>query len=465
MISKKLRRERRAWYFYDFANSAFSATVITVFLGPYLTEIARGAADSNGNVDVFGLGVPADSLYPWAISLSVIVQIFVFPVVGAIADHTRNRAGFLGILAYIGALATMALYLVGSGDYLLGSFLLIVANVAFGASIVVYNAFLPDLAGPNERDSVSSRGWALGFFGGGLLLVLNLFLYLQADSFGVSTDQAIRLSLLSAGAWWALWSIVPITGLRNVRNPTAVAADEELATSTRLPETGTLNELPTQSWASAIGERLGDLWQTAKESRKYPQTLKFLVAFLLYNDGIQTVIALSGTYALLELGLAESEIVTAVMVVQVTAVGGALALGYLAGKVGSSRVILASLVVWTIALVIAYRTPAGEPLAFAAIAGLIGFVLGGSQALSRSLFSQMIPRDKEAQYFGVYEIADRGTAWIGTAVFGIGIAITGSYRTSILVLVVFFILGGLVLWRTNIRQAIAESGNPQPNKV
>jgi UMF1 family MFS transporter len=193
--------------------------------------------------------------------------------------------------------------------------------------------------------------------------------------------------------------------------------------------------------------------------------LKFLVAFLLYNDGIQTVIALSGTYALLELGLAESEIVTAVMVVQVTAVGGALALGYLAGKVGSSRVILGSLVVWTIALVIAYRTPAGEPLAFAAIAGLIGFVLGGSQALSRSLFSQMIPRDKEAQYFGVYEIADRGTAWIGTAVFGIGIAITGSYRTSILVLVVFFILGGLVLWRTNIRQAIAESGNPQPNKV
>jgi UMF1 family MFS transporter len=153
------------------------------------------------------------------------------------------------------------------------------------------------------------------------------------------------------------------------------------------------------------------------------------------------------------------------MVVQFAAIFGALALGYLAGKVGSSRVILGSLVIWVIALVIAYYTPVGAPLAFASVAGLIGFVLGGSQALSRSLFSQMIPRDKEAQYFGVFEIANRGTAWVGTAVFGIGIALTGSYRTSILVLVVFFILGGLLLWRTNIRAAIAEVGNPQPAKV
>jgi len=446
-----LKRQRRAWYFYDFANSSFSATVITVFLGPYLTEIARNSADANGNVALFGLNVPADSLYPWAISASVIVQVFTFPLVGAIADHMRNRAVLLGVFAYAGSLATMALYLVGPNGYVLGAVLLVFANVAFGASIVVYNAFLPDIAGPNERDEVSSRGWAFGFLGGGILLIFNLVLYLQAENFGVAQDQAVRISLLSAGAWWALWSIIPITGLRNVRNPGLV--DDSLS------------ELPTTTWTSAVGARLGELWQTAKEARKYPQTLKFLAAFLLYNDGIQTVIALSGTYALLELSLAESEIVGAVMVVQFTAVFGALALGYLAGKVGSSRVILGSLVVWVIALVIAYYTPAGTPIAFAAVAGLIGFVLGGSQALSRSLFSQMIPRDKEAQYFGVFEIANRGTAWIGTAVFGIGIALTGSYRTSILVLVVFFILGGLLLWRTNIRAAIAEVGNPQPEKV
>jgi UMF1 family MFS transporter len=446
-----LKRQRRAWYFYDFANSSFSATVITVFLGPYLTEIARDSADANGNVALFSFNVPADSLYPWAISASVIVQVFTFPLVGAIADHIRNRAALLGLFAYAGSLATMALYLVGPDDYLFGSVLLVFANVAFGASIVVYNAFLPDLAGPNERDEVSSRGWALGFLGGGILLIFNLILYLQAESFGVAQDQAVRISLLSAGAWWALWSIIPVTGLRNVRNPSLASGPPENS--------------PTTTWVGAVGGRLAELWQTAKEARKYPQTLKFLAAFLLYNDGIQTVIALSGTYALLELSLAESEIVGAVMVVQFAAIFGALALGYLAGKVGSSRVILGSLVVWVIALVIAYYTPAGAPLAFAAVAGLIGFVLGGSQALSRSLFSQLIPRDKEAQYFGVFEIANRGTAWIGTAVFGIGIALTGSYRTSILVLVVFFILGGLLLWRTNIRAAIAEVGNPQPAKV
>jgi UMF1 family MFS transporter len=446
-----LKRQRRAWYFYDFANSSFSATVITVFLGPYLTEIARDSADANGNVPLFGLNVPADSLYPWAISASVIVQVFTFPLVGAIADHIRNRAALLGLFAYAGSLATMALYLVGPNGYLLGSVLLVFANVAFGASIVVYNAFLPDIAGPNERDKVSSRGWALGFLGGGILLIFNLFLYLQAESFGVAQDQAVRISLLSAGAWWALWSIIPVTGLRKVRNP-GVA-------------NGLTEDSPTTTWVGAVGGRLAELWQTAKEARKYPQTLKFLAAFLLYNDGIQTVIALSGTYALLELSLAESEIVGAVMVVQFAAIFGALALGYLAGKVGSSRVILGSLVIWVIALVIAYYTPVGAPLAFASVAGLIGFVLGGSQALSRSLFSQMIPRDKEAQYFGVFEIANRGTAWVGTAVFGIGIALTGSYRTSILVLVVFFILGGLLLWRTNIHAAIAEVGNPQPAKV
>jgi len=203
------RREQRAWYVYDWASSAFSTTVVTVFLGPYLIEVAEAAADARGYVHPLGLQLRPGSVYPVAVAASVLLSVLLMPIVGAVADRTQRKRELLGLFAYIGAFATMGLYFLGGERYLLGVALFVVANVAFSVAIVVYNAFLPEIALPDQRDRVSSRGWALGYAGGLLVLAANLVLFLAHDAFGVSEAHAVRISLFSAGAWWALFTLVP----------------------------------------------------------------------------------------------------------------------------------------------------------------------------------------------------------------------------------------------------------------
>jgi UMF1 family MFS transporter len=432
---------RRSWYLYDWANSAFSTTVIALFIGPYLTSIAENSADASGLISIWGLDMRPGSLYPYAISFSVLMQVFILPIVGGVADRIKSRNGLLSVFAYIGSFSTICLYFVKDGRFALGAFLLIVANISFGAALVVANSYIPDLASPDQRDTVSSRGWAAGYAGGGLLLILNIILYAGYESFGVTQAEAVRISMMSAGIWWALFTIVTVRGLRSLNRPVGAVGSEALT----------------------IGFK--ELKTTIKDIRKYPETLKFLIAYLFYNDGIQTVIAISGTYAILELELTEISLVIAILIVQITAISGALLMAKLSNRIGAKRVILITLVIWTLMVVITYGLPAGQQNPYLVIAAGIGFVLGGSQALSRSLYSQVIPRAQEAQYFSFYEISERGTSWLGTLAFGIAFGLTGSYRQSVLFIIAFFVIGGLLLLRVNIRQAITESGNPQPKVV
>jgi UMF1 family MFS transporter len=432
---------RRSWYLYDWANSAFSTTVISLFIGPYLTSVAESGADASGMISLWGLDMRPGSLYPYAVSFSVFAQVFLLPIVGGIADRIKSRNGLLAVFAYIGSISTMFLYFVKDGRYALGAFLLIVANLSFGAALVVANSYLQDLAAPDKRDTVSSRGWAFGYAGGGLLLLLNLVLYAGYESFGVTQGEAVRISLMSAGVWWAIFTIITVRGLRSLNRPVGAVGSQALTAGFK------------------------ELKVTLKDVRKYPETLKFLIAYLFYNDGIQTVIAISGTYAILELKLTEISLVFAILLVQITALIGALLLGRLSNSIGAKKVILLTLVIWTVMVIVTYALPAGQQNPYLVIAAGIGFVLGGSQALSRSLYSQVIPRSREAQYFSFYEISERGTSWLGTFAFGVAFGLTGSYRQSVLLIIAFFIVGGLLLLRVNIRQAITESGNPQPTVV
>lgn len=194
-------REQRGWYLYDWANSAFATTVIALFLGPYITVLAKAAADSQGFIHPLGIKMDARSYRSYLIALSVILQVIFLPVVGAIADYGRRKKHCLGATAYLGALATVAMFFLHGNQYLLGGALFLVANVSFGASIVVYNSFLPEIAPPEQRDAVSSRDWGIGYLGGGLLLALNLVLYLNAERIGLSDAMAVRISLSSAGIW------------------------------------------------------------------------------------------------------------------------------------------------------------------------------------------------------------------------------------------------------------------------
>ena len=202
--------EQRGWYFYDWANSAFSTTVVSVFLGPYLTAVARAAADSNGYVFPLGIPVRADAFFPYLISFSVLLQVLILPVMGAIVDYTHLKKRLMAIFAYLGASATLGLYFVQGDTYLLGGTLFLVANLSFGAALVCYNAFLPEIAGPEERDRVSSVGWALGYLGGGLLLLANLLLFTLRDRIGLDSGSAVRISLASAGLWWGIFTLLPL---------------------------------------------------------------------------------------------------------------------------------------------------------------------------------------------------------------------------------------------------------------
>ena len=436
------RREQVGWYFYDWANSAFSTTVITVFLGPYLTAITQNAADANGFVHPLGIPILADSFFPYMVSLSVVLQVFFLPVLGAIADYSHLKKTLMGTFAYVGALATLGMYFLQGDRYLLGGGLFLLANLSFGASIVFYNAFLPEISAPDDRDRVSSQGWAMGYLGGGILLVINLaFVQFLAEGGGISTGDAVRISLASAGIWWAIFTLIPLIRLR-----------------TRRP----MKSLPAGKGYLSIGFQ--QLRHTLRQLPTYPHTMLFLIAYLLYNDGIQTIIAMSTLFGSRELGLATGDLVTLILMVQFIAFFGALAFGYLARWIGSRRAIMLSLVIWLGVSVYCYAILQTK-LQFFIMGGVIAIVLGGSQALSRSLFSLMIPQGQEAEYFSLYEISERGTSWLGPLLFGLVLQNTGSYRSAILSIAIFFTLGLGLLIFVNVRRAIVESGNIAPEKV
>jgi UMF1 family MFS transporter len=430
------RGEQVGWYFYDWANSAFSTTVVSVFLGPYLTAITKAAADSQGFVYPLGIAVLADSFFPYMVSLSVVLQVFFLPLLGAIADYSNWKKPMWASFAYIGATATTALYFVEGERYWLGGLLFLLANLSFGASLVFYNAFLPEIATMQERDKVSSQGWALGYLGGGLLLGLNLLFYqLGAVWLGLATGQAVRICLASAGLWWAIFALLPLRRLRS---------------------RGVAKPLPAGENLFSVGFR--QLGHTLRQLGRYRQTTLFLVAYLLYNDGIQTVIALASQFGAQELQMETGALVRLILMVQLVAFFGALGFGRLANWIGAKRSIILSLVIWLGTVVYAYGLlrNAGQ---FFALGAVIALVLGGSQALSRSLFSLLIPRGQEAEYFSLYEISERGTSWLGPLLFGLSLQWTQSYRVAILSVAIFLAAGLFLLPLVDIRRAVREADN------
>ena len=431
-------REQRGWYVYDWANSAFYTTVVAVLLGPYLTEIAKAAADANGNVPFFGLRVAAQSVWPYSVSLSVFLQVFVLPIVGAYADYGHRKRELLGALTLIGASTTIALYLVEGTSFMMGVLLYLLANLAYGCCITVYNSFLPEIAPPEQRDSVSARGWAIGYLGGGLLLLINLWMYSNAEKLGMTGLQAVRVGLASAGVWWLVFSIIPMVTLRN-------------QIPSKAPEAG----------QSAVGAAIKQLLHPLGQLKRYPQTLLFLVAYLVYNDAIQTVFAMSSQFGSEELKMSTADLTQAVLMVQFVAFGGAMAFNWVAGWLGSRRTIMLTLAIWIFAVALMYFWVYSVKQFYIA-AAIVAMVMGGSQALSRSLFSFMIPKGQEAEYYSVYEISDKGTSWLGPLFFGAALSMTHNFRIAIVSLIVFFLAGLVLLSRVDVKQAALEAGNEPP---
>ena len=440
------RKEIFGWLMYDWANSVFFTTVLGVLIGEYITSLAQKAVGENGAViSLAGYDlVTAKSLFSYSVGLSVFLQVFFLPVMGAIADYTHLKKTFMAFFCYLGSLACCLLFFITGHTYLLGCVFFIVANLSAGASVVFYNSYLPDITTEDRRDKVSSWGFALGYVSGSLVLLANLIFLKNAEGFGVSVDLAVRICLLVSGLWWAGFSVITFAYLHR-RQPVRT-----------LPE-------GKHYITAGIGELVG----TFRELGRLKQTLLFLVAYLIYNDGIQTVITSASIFLSQELFVArgletdKTVLVIAFLIAQVVGIFGAIAFERIAHFTNAKTAILLSLIIWSAIVVYAYGYLESLTQAYI-MSGAIGFVLGGSQALSRSLFSQMIPTGRESSFFGIYEISERGTSWIGPIVFGLVAQLTNSYRPAILALVAFFVVGSFILAFVDTQRAIDEAGNELP---
>ncbi len=434
---------------FDWADHAFFTLVLGVLVGDYITTLAQKAVGENGVViAIAGYDlVTAKSLFSYSVAASVFLQIFFLPVLGAVADYTHLKKTFLGVFCYLGAFCVALMFFVQEDLYLLGSFLFIVANLSAGASIVFFNSYLPDITTEDRRDQVSSWAFAAGYLGGFMTLIFGAAFMYSHDTFGITIEMAKRICFFGAGVWWGGFAIFTFIFLKR-RQPIRTAPEgQHYITAGFIELQGTFIEL-----------------------FKLKNTLKFLIAYLLYNDGIQTVIAMSAVFLSQELYVAKELepdpwfLFIAFMIAQAVAFVGALIFERIAHFTTTKTAILISLIIWCGIVIYGYAFLNNITEAYI-MSGAIGFVLGGSQALSRSLFSQMIPAGRESAFFGIYAISERGTSWLGPLVFGLVAQLTNSYRPAILALIVFFVVGSLVLLFTNTTQAIREAGNTPPEEA
>jgi UMF1 family MFS transporter len=417
------RRTIDAWCMYDWANSAFATTVMAALFPPFFRSLARHA----------GLGESAATAWwGYTTAAALLVAALVGPALGAIADHTGRRKRWTAGFAGLGIAATAAFPLLGPASWRLGGWLFILANLGFSASIVFYESLLPHVAPPGELDRVSSRGYAFGYVGGGLLLALNAAWVLKPRLFGLAgTGAAVSASFLSVAVWWALFS-VPF--LRRVPEPPAHPAPG----ATR----------------GAAREGLVRLVATLREVRHHRQLALFLVAFWVYNDGIGTIIKMATAYGD-EIGITLGSMTLALLVTQIVAVPFTFLFGVLARRIGAKAAVVWALAVYVLISVGGFymRTTAH----FYALAFLVGTVQGGSQALSRSLFGALVPRHRTSEFFGFFSTSSKLAGIAGPIVFGVVSQTTGGSRLSILSLIIFFVVGGLLLLRVDVAEGRREA--------
>lgn len=444
------RREIFGWMLYDWANSAFYTTVIAVLLGPYLVALAESSLGEEGLVaDLWIFRVTTGGFPAFCLAISVVSMVFFLPILGAIADYTHLKKRLMAIFCYLGVLASSLLFLVTGDSYIIGGILLIVSNIGFAAANVFYNAFLVDIATEDLRDRVSSYGYGAGYIGGFVMLVANLALIENADALGITKGLAVRISFLIASLWWGVFALVSFLMIRS---------------------RGASKEIPANKSIVTVG--FSELWQTLKELKRLRYTALFLVAYLFYNDGIQTVILQSSVFLSQELftqaerdsNIDQAFLIIIFLIAQLSAFAGALIFERIARVIGSKWTILISLLIWCSIVIYAYAFLETRTQAYA-MGMFIGLVLGSAQALSRSLYSQMIPVGRESAFFGLYEISEKGTAWMGQLLFTIIVGATGSFRQAILGLIVFFVVGSLLLLVTNTKRAIHEAGNLTPEEA
>ncbi len=418
------RPELRAWAMYDWANSAFWSTVVTAVFPRFFSDFAAAGLSP----------VEATTRFAWATTIGAVIIAILGPVLGAIADYRAWKKRLLAICVVVGVAATLMMAAIERGDWVFAAVVFVIANIGVSTSLVFYDSLLPHIARPEEIDRVSTAGFAIGFFGGGIVLLLNLAWILSPTTFGLPDSvAAIKLSFVSVAIWWLLFTL-PL--LRGVREPPAVLQVDEAVDANPV----------RVAFTRVVG--------TFRELRSYRQAFLMLIAFLLYNDGIQTIIRMASIYGA-EVGIDQNAQIAAFVVVQFVGVPFSFLFGALADRIGAKTALFGALTVYTgISLLGYFMTTAWH---FFALAFLVGMVQGGSQALSRSLFARMIPKHKSSEYFGFYSVFEKFAGVAGPAVFATSVTLFGSSRVAVLSVIGFFIAGALVLSRVDIAEGEARA--------
>jgi UMF1 family MFS transporter len=418
LVKLGLRTEQqRAWATYDWANSAFQCTIITAVFPVYFSSVA--AANLPPAV--------ATERFATSTTLALAIVAIISPVLGAYADFAGTKKRLLAMFLGIGVISTAAMVQIGRGDWLLAAVLFVVANIGVSGSFVFYDSLLPHVAEDAEMDRVSSAGYALGYLGGGVLLAVNLAWILKPEWFGLAdAGVASRLSFLSVAVWWLVFAIPLFRKVPEpaVRSAAPVGMNPVMASFRQLA--GTLREL-----------------------RKYRQAFLMLVAFLIYNDGIGTIIRMAGPYGQ-EIGLPQQGLIAAFVMVQFVGIPFAYAFGRLAGRIGAKPSIFIALMVYVLISLVGYfMTTIWE---FFLLSFMVATVQGGSQALSRSLFATMIPKQKSSEFFGFFGVFEKFAGIIGPLLFAMTVRMTGSSRSAILSVIAFFVVGAILLWMVDVQE-------------
>ena len=418
------RPEVRAWALYDWANSPFQSTVINAVFPLFFASYAAKGLEA----------VDATARFAWATTIAVTIVAIAGPVLGAIADFKAWKKRLLAIFMVVGVIAVLMMAAIQEGAWMMALAIFILANIGDRMSWILYDSLLPHIATRDEMDRVSTAAYAIGYIGGGILLLGNLAWILTPKTFGLpDTVAATKLSFISVALWWLLFSF-PL--FRRVPEPPRIIEADETRTE------------------NVFRAAFGRVGETFRELRTFRNALLMLIAFLLYNDGIQTMIRMAAVYGA-EVGIDSNAQIAAFVLVQFVGVPFSFLFGMLADRIGAKPAVLISVVVYTIVSIIGYFL--ATVWQFFLLAFLVGTVQGGSQALSRSLFARMIPRHKSSEYFGFFSIFEKFSGIAGPLVFAASVTLFGNSRAAVLSIILFFILGALVLTRVNVGEGEAQA--------
>ncbi|RAW19571.1 MFS transporter [Paenibacillus taichungensis] len=417
------KRAVKAWIMYDWANSAYATTVLAAVLPVFYASVAAATLDTE----------TAASYLAYTHSIGMLCVALLTPLLGTLADLSGRKGDFLRVFSIIGIVATLGFSIIGEGDWLLASALLVISTIGFAGGNTFYDAMLPDLVSADRRDMISSKGYAYGYIGGGLLLAINMLMIQQPGWFGMaSTLSGTRLAFISVALWWLVFSI-PL--FRHApRRPAAP-------------------DMP-KSWKGYAGVGVRRLGQTFRQIRRFPQLMRMLVAFWFFNDGINTIILMATIYGT-SIGIGTADLMLALLLTQFIGFPCTLLLGAWAQRWGAKQVLMVSLSIYICIVILGYFMTSA--IHFYLLAGLVGVVQGVSQSTARSLFSNLMPAGRTGEYFGFVNITGKFSSIFGPFVFGWVGQLTGSTRWGILSLIFFFAAGIAVLVTVKVQQGMSDA--------